>query len=47
MNEDKIIEKLIEHDEKLDRLLTREEFNEFKDDFFQGQDQVMTVMLLL
>lgn len=47
MIDNEVIKKLIEHDEKLDKLLTREEFDEFKDSFFQGQDQMMAILTRL
>jgi len=47
MSDNEIIKKLIEHDDKFDKLVTKSEFNEFKDSFFQGQDQMMAILTRL
>ncbi len=44
MNEDKIISKLIEHDRKLDEVVTKSEFNDFKDKVLTGQDKMMNIL---
>jgi len=44
MNEDKIIQKLIDIDAKLDGLVAKSEFNLFKEEYFNGQDQVLSIL---
>lgn len=44
MNEDKIISKLIEHDKKIDEVVTKTEFAEFRDKVLTGQDRMMNVL---
>lgn len=44
MNEDKIIQKLIEMDAKLDGVVAKDDFNSFKKEYFNGQDQVMVIL---
>lgn len=46
-NEDKIIQKLLEHDEKVAQLLTREDFDAFKNDIMNGQDQMIKILTRL
>ncbi len=47
MNEDAVIRKLLEHDIKLDALLTRTDFDQFKNTYFNGQDQAMRILTRL
>ena len=42
LNEDKIIEKLFEHDKRFDQL--DYDFKEFKDQVLSGQDEILTVV---
>ncbi|MDI6734438.1 MAG: hypothetical protein QMD50_03065 [Patescibacteria group bacterium] len=44
MNEDKVIQKLIEHDKKLDELVTKTEFHDFKNRIFIAQDEIITIL---
>ncbi len=48
MNEEKIIAKLVDHDEQLreikDNMVTKNELAEFKDEYLQGQDEMMTIL---
>lgn len=44
MNEDKIIQKLLEHDERFDRLLTKDVFNTFKDQYTSDRDEMMVIL---
>lgn len=44
MSEEKIIQKLLEHDERFDSLVTKNEFHEFKDQILTGLDQAMTIL---
>jgi len=46
-NEERIIEKLLEHDEKIAQLVTREEFSVFKNDMMNGQDQMIKILTRL
>lgn len=41
-NEDKIIEKLFEHDKRFDQLT--DEFQEFKDQVLSGQDELLSIV---
>lgn len=42
MNEDKIIAKLLEHDEKFDGVA--QELSKFREEFLSGQDAMMTIL---
>ena len=44
MAEDKIIKKLLEHDEKLKELVTKREFREFRNEVLAGQDKILTIV---
>ncbi len=44
MNEDKIINKLLEHDEKLEAMITKEEFNQFRLEILASQDEMVTIL---
>ncbi len=44
MNEDKIIEKLFDHDRKLDTLVTKNEFHDFRDRVLDTQDEMVTIL---
>ncbi len=44
MNEDKIIQKLIEIDAKLDNVVVKDDLNSFKKEYFNGQDQVLAIL---
>jgi len=44
MNEDRVIEKLLEHDGRFDKMVTKEEFGEFKEEFRDGQDKVVKML---
>lgn len=44
MNEDKIIEKLIQIDGHLDHVVTKQEFSDFKDAYFSGQDKMIRIL---
>lgn len=44
MNEDKIIQKLGEHDKRFDELVTRKEFTDFKHQVPTGQDEILTIV---
>jgi len=43
-NEEKIIQKLIDHDELLRNMVTKGEFNDFKNSILSGQDQILTIL---
>jgi hypothetical protein len=42
MNEDKIIEKLVEHDK--DFVNIRNDIKDFKEEILQGQDEIITIL---
>lgn len=44
MSEDKIIEKLIHLNEKMDNLVTKEEFSKFRNEITNGQDKMITIL---
>lgn len=44
MSEDKIIEKLLEHDEKLSNMVTNDEFQKFRNEMLQGQDTMVGIL---
>lgn len=44
MNEDSILKKLGEHDERFDTLVTKAEFGEFKDRMLSTQDHILTIV---
>jgi len=44
MDEMKLIQKLIEHDQRFDQLVTKEEFSEFRDENFNRLDDVMVIL---
>lgn len=44
MSEEKIIAKLLEHDEKIETLVTKPEFQEFRDEVLTGQDKMITIL---
>lgn len=44
MNEDKVINKLAEHDKRFDDLITKTEFHDFKNHVFSGQDEMITIL---
>lgn len=44
MDEERIVKKLLEHDEKLAELVTRREFDAFRGEYLQGQDEIMTIL---
>ena len=44
MDEDKVIKKLAEHDQRFDELVTKSEFREFKNSFLHTQDEIMTIL---
>ncbi len=44
MNEDRIITKLAEHDQKLGELVTKTEFHKFKDQVLSTQDEMLTIL---
>jgi hypothetical protein len=39
-----IVGKLIEHDEKLDNMVTKQEFHELREEILQGQDEIITIV---
>ena len=43
-NEDKIITKLMEHDEKFENLATKDELDKFREEVLSGQDAMMTIL---
>jgi predicted RND superfamily exporter protein len=44
MNEDKIINKLLEHDEKLARMVIKEELQTFRDEVSSSNDEMLTIL---
>ena len=44
INEDKIIQKLIEHDKKLDEIVTKGEFKQYKEEMLSGQDKMLQIL---
>lgn len=44
MDEGRVVKKLLEHDEKLAELVTRREFDAFRGEYLQGQDEMMTIL---
>mgnify|MGYP001581038299 CR=1 FL=1 len=44
MNEDKIIEKLIEHDARFDECVTKDEFHSFREELRLTNDQMMVIL---
>lgn len=44
MAEDKIIEKLIELDQKIDNTVRKEEFTRFRDEVLTSQDKMITIL---
>jgi len=44
MNEDLILKKLLEHDEKLNSLVEKGEFQELKMDMLTRQDEILTIL---
>ncbi|MFH0712384.1 MAG: hypothetical protein V2A55_00780 [Candidatus Jorgensenbacteria bacterium] len=44
MNEDKIIQKLSEHDKRFSELVTKVDFNDFKNRVFTTQDKMLTIL---
>ncbi len=42
MNENKIIAKLVEIDNKLDTFVTKDEFSKFREEVLNGQDVIVT-----
>lgn len=44
MDEEKIIEKLIIIEGKVEKTVTKEEFNGFKEDYYRGQDKMITIL---
>ena len=44
MLEDKIIAKLLEHDDKLANIVTAEEFQKFRGEVLHGQDLMVTIL---
>ncbi len=44
MNEDLVIKKLAEHDKRFDELVTKPEFQDFKHQVFNAQDQMLTIL---
>jgi len=44
MLEDKIITKLLEHDEKLAGVVTKDEFQKFRSDSLEGQDTMIGIL---
>ena len=47
MLEDKIIKKLLEHDDKIERLVTKDEFKIFRDEVLNGQDKMIGILTRL
>ena len=43
-NEEKIIKKLIEHDGRFDGLVTKTEFQGFKEEVLNGQEKMITIL---
>lgn len=44
MSEDKIIQKLLEHDEQLSRIVTKDEFSDFRKETLQNQEEMITIL---
>lgn len=44
MNEDRIIAKLAEHDQKFGDLVTKGEFNQFKERVLSTQDEMLSIL---
>lgn len=44
MDEDRVIKTLIEHGERLGKLVTKDEFNVFKNQVFTAQDEMLTIL---
>ncbi len=44
MSEDKIITKLLEHDEKLAEMATKNDLSKLTEEFLSGQDAIMTIL---
>lgn len=44
MNEDKIITKLAEHDGRFNEMVTKDEFNQFKNQTLSIQDEMLTIL---
>ena len=44
MNEDKIIQKLIEHDERFDSIEQKLDSKLGRDEYLKGQDEIMTIL---
>ncbi|OGH69019.1 MAG: hypothetical protein A2754_00980 [Candidatus Magasanikbacteria bacterium RIFCSPHIGHO2_01_FULL_47_8] len=44
MNEDKIIQKLLEQDDKLASIVTKEEFQQTRNEILSGQDTMITIL---
>jgi len=41
---DMLAKKAMEHDSRFDELATKKEFNEFKDQVLEGQDEIVTIL---
>lgn len=41
---DMLAKKAIEHDARFDELVTKNEFNDFKDEVLSGQDEMLTIL---
>ena len=44
MNEDKIIQKLFEHDEKFERVATKDSVDRLRDEMIRGQEEMITIL---
>ena len=44
MDEDKVINKLLEHDDRLDKLVTKADFFEFKNGITKVQDEMLGIL---
>ena len=44
MSEDKIIKKLLEHDEKLANVVEKDEFQQFRSEMLKGQDKMVAIL---
>ncbi|NQV00167.1 MAG: hypothetical protein HQ538_05490 [Parcubacteria group bacterium] len=44
MSNDNIVNKLIEHDEKLDKVVTQDEFNGFREKSLQNQGEALVIL---
>lgn len=44
MNEKFIVQKLLEHDDKLDQMVTKSDFAEFKDKMLTGMDRLASAV---